>query len=160
MSQASPGPMRRSPTLKDQLGYDAAFNYKTTEDLGKSIREVCPDGIDVYFDNVGGPITDAAFWSLNIGARVGICGQISQYNLEKGELGPRPFWHLIVKRATVRGFLVFDYFPRFREATDRPRQVVSGRTTQMRGTHHRRTGERPTGVRRDDAGSQHRQATR
>ncbi|MCA9074388.1 MAG: NADP-dependent oxidoreductase [Planctomycetaceae bacterium] len=103
--------------LKDELGYDAAFNYKSTENLGKSIREVCPDGIDVYFDNVGGPITDAAFWSLNVGARIGICGQISQYNLEKGEQGPRPFWHLIVKRATVRGFLVFDFFPRFREAT-------------------------------------------
>ncbi len=103
--------------ITNELGYDRAFNYKTSENLGQSIREVCPNGIDVYFDNVGGPITDAALWSLNIGARVGICGQISQYNLEKGELGPRPFWHLIVKRATVRGFLVMDYIQRFREAT-------------------------------------------
>jgi len=103
--------------LTDELGYDAGFNYKTTENFGKSIRNVCPEGVDVYFDNVGGPITDAAFWSLNIGARVGICGQISQYNLEEAEKGPRLFWHLIVKRATVRGLLVMDFASRFREAT-------------------------------------------
>ncbi|MGE0377474.1 MAG: zinc-binding dehydrogenase, partial [Planctomycetaceae bacterium] len=116
--------------MTDELGYDAAFNYKGVDDLAEEIRGLCPDGIDVYFDNVGGPITDAVFPSLNVGARVGICGQISQYNLKKGDqssLGPRLFWHLIVKRATVRGFLVFDFASRFREAlTDLTKWYQSG----------------------------------
>ncbi len=116
--------------MTDELGYDAAFNYKTADDLGREIRAHCPDGVDVYFDNVGGPITDAVFWSLNIGARVGICGQISQYNLEQGEKGPRLFWHLIVKRATVRGFLVTDFAARFREAlSDLTSWYQAGRLT-------------------------------
>lgn len=105
--------------MTDELGYDAAFNYKQIDDLTSEVRALCPEGVDVYFDNVGGPITDAVFPSLNIGARVAVCGQISQYNLQKGDkeaLGPRLFWHLIVKRATVRGFLVFDYASRFHEA--------------------------------------------
>ncbi|MBX3435912.1 MAG: NADP-dependent oxidoreductase [Planctomycetaceae bacterium] len=102
--------------MTDELGYDAAFNYKAVDDLGEEIRGLCPEGIDVYFDNVGGPITDAVFPMLNVGARVAICGQISQYNLKERDLGPRLFWHLIVKRATVRGFLVFDFASRYREA--------------------------------------------
>jgi NADPH-dependent curcumin reductase CurA len=102
--------------LTSELGFDAGLNYKTTSDLAAALRDLCPDGIDVYFDNVGGPITDAVFPRLNTGARVGICGQISQYNLEEPEQGPRQLWHLIVKRATVTGFLVFDFADQFREA--------------------------------------------
>lgn len=105
--------------MTDELGYDAAFNYKQVDDLADEVASLCPEGIDVYFDNVGGPITDAVFPTLNIGARVGVCGQISQYNLKPGDpeaLGPRLFWHLIVKRASVRGFLVFDFASRFRKA--------------------------------------------
>lgn len=100
----------------EETGYDAAFNYKTTDDYHAAFRDMCPDGIDVYFDNVGGPISDAVFPCLNVGARVGICGQISQYNATEVPQGPRLFWHLIVKRATVRGFLVFDFLPQYREA--------------------------------------------
>ncbi|MEZ6145418.1 MAG: hypothetical protein R3B91_08305 [Planctomycetaceae bacterium] len=91
-------------------------------------------------------------WALNIGARVGICGQISQYNLEEGEPGPRPFWHLIVKRATVRGFLVFDYFSRFREATADLASGTSPVSLQMRRADHGRVDMR-LGIRRDDAGA-------
>ena len=101
--------------VTDELGFDAAWNYKTTDDYCERLGELCPDGIDAYFDNVGGPITDAVFPNLSVGARVAICGQISQYNLEKPELGPRLFPYLIVKRATVRGFLVFEYFDRLSE---------------------------------------------
>ena len=93
----------------DELGFDAAFNYKTTEDYGTQLAELCPDGIDAYFDNVGGAITDAVFPLINVKARISICGQISQYNLENPEQGPRFLWHLIVKRAKIQGFLVFEF---------------------------------------------------
>lgn len=93
----------------NELGFDAAFNYKTTEDYGAKLSEQCPDGIDVYFDNVGGAITDAVFPLINVKARISICGQISQYNLESPGQGPRFLWHLIVKRAKIEGFLVFEF---------------------------------------------------
>jgi NADPH-dependent curcumin reductase CurA len=96
-----------------ECGYDAAFNYKTTENYSAKLKELCPNGIDVYFDNVGGAITDAVFGQLNVGARLSICGQISQYNNTKVEMGPRLLGALIVARAKVQGFLVSDYAPRF-----------------------------------------------
>ncbi|MGA3204349.1 MAG: NADP-dependent oxidoreductase [Bryobacteraceae bacterium] len=98
--------------LKD-CGYDAAFNYKTTENYGAKLKELCPNGIDVYFDNVGGAITDAVLMQINTFARLSICGQISQYNNAKPEMGPRLLGMLIVARAKVQGFLVSDYMPRF-----------------------------------------------
>lgn len=101
--------------LTDELGLDAAFNYKTVSDYASTLRGFCPLGIDAYYDNVGGPITDAVFPLLNVHARVAICGQIASYNAERPEQGPRLLWHLIVKRATVRGFLITDYVGRFRE---------------------------------------------
>jgi hypothetical protein len=98
-----------------ELGFDAAFNYKTTENYSERIAELCPAGVDVYFDNVGGVITDAVIPQINVGARVVICGQISQYNLTKPELGPRWLFHLIVKQARVEGFLVFQFQDRYGE---------------------------------------------
>ncbi len=102
--------------IKRECGFDAAFNYKATADYAATLKELCPNGIDCYFDNVGGPITDAVFTALNVHARISICGQISQYNNTKLELGPRLFGALIVYRAKVQGFLVSDYAPRFGEA--------------------------------------------
>lgn len=99
-----------------ECGYDAAFNYKTTENYSAKLKELCPNGIDVYFDNVGGAITDAVFGQLNVGVRISICGQISQYNDTKVEMGPRLLGALIVARAKVQGFLVSDYAPRFGSA--------------------------------------------
>src|SRR5438477_4456361 len=75
--------------LVDELGFDAAFNYKTAADYGAKLKELCPNGVDVYFDNVGGTITDAVLFNLALHARVSVCGQISLYNLEKPEMGPR-----------------------------------------------------------------------
>jgi NADPH-dependent curcumin reductase CurA len=98
------------------LGYDAGFNYKSTDSYYAALKERCPNGIDVYFDNVGGPITDAVFPLLNQSAHVAICGQISQYNAVEVSQGPRLLWHLIVKRATVRGFLVLDFAAHYRKA--------------------------------------------
>ncbi len=102
--------------LVEELGFDGAFSYKTTKNYVEELKKLCPRGIDVYFDNVGGPITDAVIPLLNIKARLSICGQISQYNVEKPELGPRWLWALIVKQARVEGFLVFQFFERFAPA--------------------------------------------
>jgi hypothetical protein len=101
--------------LVNELGFDAAFNYKTTDNYVAKLRELCPHGVDVYFDNVGGAITDAVLLSLNSRARISICGQISQYNLDKPELGPRFFGLLLVKQAKAEGFLVFQFADRYDE---------------------------------------------
>jgi leukotriene B4 12-hydroxydehydrogenase/15-oxo-prostaglandin 13-reductase len=102
--------------LLKECGYDAAFNYKTTTDYSAKYRELCPKGIDCYFDNVGGVITDAVFPNLNLHGRVAICGQISMYNATKMEMGPRLLGSLIVTRSRVQGLLVSDYMARFGEA--------------------------------------------
>ena len=102
--------------LTDELGFDAAFNYKTVKDYFHKLKELCPKGVDVYFDNVGGTITDAVFRLINTRARVSICGQISQYNLEQPEMGPRIILvSLLVKQARAEGFLVFQYANRYAE---------------------------------------------
>lgn len=103
--------------LTGELGFDAAFNYKTVADYHEKLKELCPNGIDVYFDNVGGAITDAVFRLINTKARISICGQISQYNLEKVELAPRSILtSLLVKQARAEGFLVFQFADRYPEA--------------------------------------------
>ncbi len=98
-----------------ELGFDAGINYKTAPDLDAALDEACPDGVDIYFDNVGGAVTDAVLSHLALRARILICGQISQYNLEKPELGPRNLRFLLVNRARMEGFLVFDYASRYGE---------------------------------------------
>jgi NADPH-dependent curcumin reductase CurA len=102
--------------LTEELGFDAAFSYKNVDNYVAQLKQVCPGGIDVYFDNVGGPVTDAVFWTMNRGARIVVCGQVSQYNAEKQEMGPRFLSKIIEKRAKVQGFLVFDYMSRYPEA--------------------------------------------
>ncbi|MGH3143499.1 MAG: NADP-dependent oxidoreductase, partial [Gaiellales bacterium] len=109
-------------------GYDVAVDYKD-EDLGRALKAACPDGVDVYFDNVGGNVSGAVQRRLNVGARIVICGQISQYNLER----PEPTFHpalLIVYRARMQGFLVTDYAHRFDEAALRlAKWVAEGQLT-------------------------------
>jgi NADPH-dependent curcumin reductase CurA len=101
--------------ITDELGFDAAIDYKS-EDVPKALRHHCPDGIDVYFDNVGGDILDAALAQLARGARIPLCGAISQYNAEGGEFrGPVNYLSLLVNRATMRGFIVFDFAARYPE---------------------------------------------
>jgi NADPH-dependent curcumin reductase CurA len=110
------GSDEKTAWLTEELGFDHAINYKT-ENVGKELREAV-DGVDVYFDNVGGPITDAAFRQLNVGARVVVCGQISQYNATDVPMGPRKLAGLITTRARVEGVLVRDY-PDWTEAFER-----------------------------------------
>jgi NADPH-dependent curcumin reductase CurA len=101
--------------LRDEFGFDAAINYKTAGNIRKALREACPGGIDVYFDNVGGEISDAAITLINLKARIIICGQITLYNQEAAQSGPRNLSYLLVNRARMEGFLVHDYEPRFPE---------------------------------------------
>ena len=104
--------------LLDELGFDAAFNYRTTANGHGELKALCPAGVDVYFDNVGGVITDAVMRLINVGARISVCGQISQYNLERPEQGPRWLGQLIVKQAKVQGFLVSAYATRYSAALE------------------------------------------
>ena len=101
--------------LVDGLGFDAAIDYKS-EDVRKALREHCPKGIDVYFDNVGGEILDIALAQLAMHARVVICGAISQYNATEGVKGPANYLSLLVNRARMQGMVVFDYAARYGEA--------------------------------------------
>jgi NADPH-dependent curcumin reductase CurA len=97
-----------------EIGFDEAVDYKS-EDVGKRLRELAPKGIDVYFDNVGGDILDACLANLARGARIVICGAISQYNTTTGIKGPANYLSLLVQRARMQGFVVFDYYDRYGE---------------------------------------------
>ncbi len=105
------GGPRKTKVLTTEYGFDAALDYKSTSDYPAALRELCSQGIDAYFDNVGGPISDAVFTRLNMRARIAICGQIAQYNDPQASQGPRLMRYILVARATVRGFLIFDYSP-------------------------------------------------
>jgi NADPH-dependent curcumin reductase len=100
--------------VKD-LGFDAAIDYKS-EDVRKALQQHCPKGIDVYFDNVGGDILDAALTQLARGARIVICGAISQYNNTTPIKGPSNYLSLLVNRASMKGMVVFDYADRYADA--------------------------------------------
>ena len=114
--------------LIDELGADAAVNYKAAGDLDQAVRAACPAGVDVYFDNVGGAVSDAVMWLINGRARAVICGQISMYNLERWETGPRVQPLLLVKSALMQGFIVSDYVARFGEGlTQLGHWVAEGR---------------------------------
>ena len=100
--------------LRDELGVDEVINYKT-ENVAEALSVACPKRIDVYFDNVGGEISDAVMPLLNQGARIVLCGQISLYNLGKPDVGPRPQPYLLVNSALMKGFIIVNYAPRFAE---------------------------------------------
>jgi NADPH-dependent curcumin reductase CurA len=116
--------------LTEDLGFDAAINYKTTDDYQAALADAAPDGVDVYYDNVGGPITDAVFTQLNLDATVAVCGQIAHYNAESVPTGPRKLPQLIAPRATVQGLLVGDFATRFEVATEQLSEwVAAGKLT-------------------------------
>ncbi|MEL7219315.1 MAG: NADP-dependent oxidoreductase [Pseudomonadota bacterium] len=101
--------------LTEKYGFDAAIDYKGKDEtaLIEAIGEACPNGVDVIFENVGGEILDAGLMNLNLYARVGLCGLISEYNTPPR--GARNLWNLIVTRSSIRGLLVMDYVERFPE---------------------------------------------
>ncbi len=101
--------------LTDELGFDGAINYKTTPVLA-GLRRQCPEGVDVFFDNVGGSTLDAVLSRINRGARIVVCGMISQYNATAPEPGPANLGALLVQRARMQGFIVLDHLDRAGEA--------------------------------------------
>ena len=115
------GSQEKIDYIVDELGFDAGINYKT-ENLNTALASACPPGVDVYFDNVGGFVTDAVLEQINSWARIVICGQISQYDLEEPEPGPRNLRLLTINQARMEGFLVFQFAHRYEEG----RQRVAG----------------------------------
>lgn len=101
--------------IKDELGFDEVINYKT-ESIRAGLKRTCPNGIDVYFDNVGGETLDAVLAIINQGARISICGMISMYNATEPVPGPYNLINILVRRAKMQGFIVTDYMPRAAEA--------------------------------------------
>ncbi len=99
--------------LVDELGFESAFNYHETPDCAAQLKELCPNGIDVYFDNVGGAITDAVMQRLASHARAAVCGQTSQYNSVEPQMGPRWLSQLVLRQARVEGFLVTQFADRY-----------------------------------------------
>jgi NADPH-dependent curcumin reductase CurA len=111
------GSDRKTKYLIDELGFDAAINYRTSHDLKDAVAKVCPNGVDIYFDNVGGDISDAVLSLINNGARIPLCGQISLYNEDRIAIGPRLQPQLLTHGALMKGFLVRSYTDRFDEGT-------------------------------------------
>ncbi len=113
--------------LVDELGFDAAIDHRD-ESLRARLKDRCPNGVDVFFDSVGGDVLDAGLARINVGARVVICGAISQINAETLPPGPSNYIHLLAKRARMEGFVTFDYAARFDEA----REVLAGHVAEGR----------------------------
>jgi NADPH-dependent curcumin reductase len=101
--------------LLEEYGFDGAVDYKNDK-VGKKLRELCPNGIDIFFDNVGGEILDAALARLAMRGRVVLCGAISRYNDAAQAPGPKNYVNLLSQRGRMEGFIVLDYFPRAAEA--------------------------------------------
>jgi NADPH-dependent curcumin reductase len=109
------GSTEKCSWLVDELGFDAAVNYRT-DDVKARLRELCPDGIDLYFDNVGGQILDICLGQLAMRGRVVLCGAISTYNDPQRAAGPSNYRNLITKRGRMEGFIILDYMSRYPEA--------------------------------------------
>ncbi len=113
--------------LTDTLGFDAAIDYKA-DGVKRALAAACPDGVDVYFDNVGGPLLEAALWLMNDHGRLPLCGAISQYNATRPEPGPRNLALAIARRLKLQGFIVMDYAQRYGEAVPKlARWAMEGR---------------------------------
>jgi NADPH-dependent curcumin reductase CurA len=113
--------------LTSELGFDAAIDYKS-DDVKKALRQHCPKGVDVYFDNVGGDILDIVLTQISRHARIVICGAISQYNSTSGVKGPANYMSLLVNRASMTGMIVFDYADRYAEAgAEMARWIAAGK---------------------------------
>lgn len=109
------GSDEKAAYLKETLQFDEVINYRTTTKMEEAIKKACPDGVDVYFDNVGGPIADAVLTQINRHARMVVCGAISAYNIQEPDIGPRVQTTLIKKSALIQGFTVGDFSKHFLE---------------------------------------------
>ncbi|KAF2298306.1 hypothetical protein GH714_021638 [Hevea brasiliensis] len=100
---------RKVDLLKNKFGFDEAFNYKEEPDLNAALKRYFPDGIDIYFENVGGKMLDAVLLNMRVHGRIAACGMVSQYNLEKPE-DVCNLMSIVYKRVSIKGFVVFDYY--------------------------------------------------
>lgn len=107
------GSPKKIEYLENDLGIDKGISYKDTADMQAAIKQACPDGVDVFFDNVGGKLFDAVFANINAHARIAICGQIADYNDDQASQGPRSMHHLIKKSVRMEGFVVYDFADEF-----------------------------------------------
>ena len=110
------GSDKKAELIKSKFKFDNAINYKTTLNLEEAILNACPNGVDIYFDNVGGEISDAVLANINKHARLPVCGAISLYNDKKISLGPRLQSILLTRSATMTGFIVSDFSAKFHAA--------------------------------------------
>ncbi|HYD07271.1 MAG TPA: NADP-dependent oxidoreductase [Reyranella sp.] len=110
------GGAKKCAFVKDELGFDACVDYKAGNDLDAALRAVCPNGIDVYFDNVGGEVSDAVLRNINFFGRVALCGSISQYNAVTPPMGPRLLGTFVGKRVRAQGFIVTDFAGKYEPA--------------------------------------------
>ncbi|XP_031482058.1 2-alkenal reductase (NADP(+)-dependent)-like [Nymphaea colorata] len=127
----SAGSKEKIDLLKNKLGFDEAFNYKEEHDLDATLKRYFPEGIDIYFENVGGPMLDAVLLNMKLHGRISVCGMISQYNLEKPQ-GIHNLRQVVAKRINIQGFLQSDHFhlyPQFRHLT--LRYIKEGKITYV-----------------------------
>ena len=119
--------------LVEELGFTAAIDYRN-EDVGAALDRLCPNGIDVYFDNVGGEILDLCLARIAMNARVVICGGISRYNATGPIPGPKNYFNLVFRRARMEGFIVIDYAKRFEEAATEMRVWIGAGLLKHKST--------------------------
>jgi NADPH-dependent curcumin reductase CurA len=105
--------------LRERMGFDATLNYKTEPDLGRAVAELCPSGVDIYFDSVGGDISQAVFSQMALWGRVVLCGLMTQYSLDKPDIGARDMRRLLYHRVRLEGFQTEDWRDRYPEAIRR-----------------------------------------
>lgn len=101
--------------IKEEFGFDEGINYKTTPDMKKAIADICPKGVDIYYDNVGGEISDAVISNINFHARIALCGQISLYNSTEIPMGPRLQPMLLTRSVLMQGFIISNFQSEFPE---------------------------------------------
>ncbi|HEV7230530.1 MAG TPA: NADP-dependent oxidoreductase [Bacteroidia bacterium] len=109
------GSVQKCRMLKEEFGFDETIDYKNEQNLGDALKKACPDGVDIYFDNVGGEITDAVIRRINFNGRIVLCGQIAGYNETRESTGPRLFSHILTRSVLMQGFIIGNYKDRFAE---------------------------------------------
>jgi NADPH-dependent curcumin reductase len=110
------GGSKKCAFVRDTLGFDVCIDYKSEPDLAAALSVACPAGVDVYFDNVGGPISDAVTMAMNTWGRIALCGAVSQYNATGVEMAPRLPGFFVGRRVTLRGFIVSDFAAKYEPA--------------------------------------------
>lgn len=120
--------------LKEEFHFDEVINYKDNSDLNKALKEACPNGVDIYFDNVGGSISDAVITNINFHARIVLCGQISLYNSAETPVGPRLQPMLLTRSALMQGFIVGDFQNYFSEGIEQLAQWVKEKKLEYKQT--------------------------